>query len=163
MRRPLPFRSPCEVRCAPSAPSTACSAAQGTACHPPSHGIKRDIETSSRTPVVTHAFVKMLAPGPRWRRTTSVQKVTVVEASVKAYAEASAGAGVVLSEAGVKAGVALRAAGSRTRTSAYEDQIEISNDTGRNRKFVVFAGTMKDYGRYRERTGPYSTYTVRTE
>lgn len=131
-------------------------------CHPPSYGVKRNIVSANSAPVVTHAFNKVLAPGSTWKRTETMEKVNYVEASVEAYAEASAGAGVILSKAEVKVGVNLKAAGSHTRRRSYSEEISIQNSTRRNREYVVYDGTMKHFGRYRERTCPYSTYQVRT-
>ncbi len=134
-----------------------------TGCYPPTYDTNHKIMTANRTPVVTHALTKVLSPGSSWSRTVTVEKINYVEASVEAYAEASAGAGVVLAKAEVKAGVSLKAAGSHTAKTSYSDRISIRNSTRANREYVVFNGTIKHYGTYRVRSCPYSTYQVHTK
>lgn len=142
-----------------------------TECEP--SGKRFRIETLYRSAVVTHAFNKVLAPGSQWSRTTTIEKVNVVQASVEGYVEGSVGAQGVIAKAEVKAGTKLKAAGSHTRKRAYSEHISITNSTRRNREYVVYSGTMKHFGKYRARWcgsdyrmhtqyGKWKSWTVRS-
>lgn len=128
----------------------------------PSMAKRYRIETYDKKAVVTHAFNKVLAPGSQWSRTTTIERVNFVKASVEAYAEGTAGAQGVIAKAEVKAGTNLKAAGSHTRRRAYSDYISINNTTKANREYVVYYGTMKHFGKYRA-TWCGSDYQLRTQ
>lgn len=134
--------------CALGLTAAAPASAVPTECDP-TMSRRHRIETYDSKAVVTHAFNKVLAPGSEWRRETTIERVNMVTASVESYGEASAGAEAVIAKAEAKIGVKLKAAGSHTRRTAYSEYISIANSTGRNREYVVFAGTVKHFGRYR--------------
>ena len=148
------------------------AAAVTTECDP-SMNKRYRILTTDKSPKVTHAFTKVLAPGAKWKRETTIERVNVVKASVESYAEGTVGASRIIAKAELKLGLKLKAAGSHTRRSSYSESLSISNNTGRNREYVVFSGTMKHFGKYRIRwcgsdyrlrtkEGAWRSWTVRT-
>jgi hypothetical protein len=151
------------VAVAVAAPTASASPSAGDGCYPTNYGVRYEIRTADSTPVVTHAWNKVLAPGGSWSRTTTIAKITVVEASVEYHSEASVGADTVLAKAEVKAGINLRAAGAHTRSKSIEEMVSLRNTTKRNREYVVFAGTVKHFGRYKKWTCNSSTYQVETK
>lgn len=132
-----------------AAPASA-SPDEGDGCYPTNYGVKYEIRSATSSPVVTHAWNKVLAPGGSWNRKTTITKVNYVEASVQYHAEASIGADKVIAKAELKVGVDLRVAGSHTRTTSIEENVSIHNSTGKNREYVVFSGTVKHSGRYKK-------------
>ena len=132
------------------APAASASPSEGDGCYPTNYGVRYEIRSADRKPVVTHAWNKVLAPGGTWSRKTTITKINYVEASVQYHAEASAGADAVIGKAEVKVGVDLRAAGAHTRSSSYEDMVSLHNTTKQNREYVVFSGTVKHFGRYKK-------------
>jgi hypothetical protein len=138
------------------------SPSAGDGCYPVRYGVRYEIRTASKTPVVTHAWNKVLAPGGSWSRKTTISRINYVEASVQYHSEASVGAQGVIAKAEAKVGIDLRAAGSHTRSKAIEEMVSLHNTTRRNREYVVYAGTMKHYGRYKQWWCNSSTYKIQT-
>ncbi len=136
------------------------SPSEGDGCYPTNYGVKYEIRTATSNPVVTHAWNKVLAPGGSWNRKTTITKVNYVEASVQYHSEASIGAEKVIAKAEVKVGVDLRLAGAHTRTKSIEESVTLNNNTGKNREYVVFYGTVKHSGRYKKWWCNSSTYKV---
>jgi hypothetical protein len=157
----LSFLTPVAV--AVAAPTASASPSAGDGCYPTNYGVHYEIRTAKSAPVVTHAWNRVLAPGSSWSRTTTIDKVTVVEASVEYHSEASAAADTVLAKAEAKAGVSLRAAGTHTRAKSFKEDVSLHNTTKRNREYVVYAGTVKHFGRYKQWTCNSSTYQVETK
>jgi len=139
------------------------SPSAGDGCYPVNYGVRYEIRTASKTPVVTHAWNKVLAPGGSWSKKTTISKINYVEASVQYHSETSVGADSVIAKAEAKVGVDLRAAGSHTRSTAIEEQVSLHNSTGKNREYVVYSGTMKHYGRYKKWWCNSSTYKIETK
>lgn len=140
------------------APATA---AEG--CYPVNYGVKYEITSNQKDPVVTHAKVLYLPPGGSYSQSTTVSKVDSVTAAVTISTESSVSASGVIAKAEAKVGVQLQASGTSTRSTSFTETWSVENNTGGQKKYVFFHGTMKHSGGFDKKTCSYSTYEVTRE
>jgi hypothetical protein len=134
--------APALVAVAPAAPA----AAYPQLCRPYEKWATVSNVHYYRTP--THVEGKSMAPYTSWSRTKSIGVDRVYSAGIDLTAEASTQAGVILAKAEVTVGAKLSVAGSYTTRSSITDYWAINNNSGVQRRYVLWSGVMRYTGNY---------------